>query len=66
MKNTLKADESTKAGPRETHHKVSFDPMIGTVPILDENEATDTGCLLDRSELEALTSWTYFEPLQFR
>jgi hypothetical protein len=66
MKNEIKSEDSMIIAMGHTHNKISFDPVIEAVPILDRSEAIGASCSINKRELEALTSWTYFEPLQYR
>lgn len=65
MQNNRKSEEFTRIGMLETHNEIGFDPVIGAVPILDENDITDLYHSLNRNELEALTNGPYFQSLQY-
>ena len=52
MKDKNNSDESTRIGVRFTHREICLDPVMGSVPILDENEAITACCLLDKDGLE--------------
>jgi hypothetical protein len=66
MKERHISDSSTTIETCQTQNEMSIDSAIQDVPILGKNDVTKSAHLLDKRELEALTSWTYFEPLQYR
>ncbi|MFT6046454.1 MAG: hypothetical protein ACI9WC_002160 [Arenicella sp.] len=66
MKERYISDGPTTIETCQTQNEMSLDMAIQDVPILGDNDVTESAHLLDKRELEALTSWTYFEPLQYR
>ena len=66
MKERHISDGSTRIERCKTQNEMSLDSAIQDVPILGESDVTKSAQLLDKRELEALNSWTYFEPLQYR